>query len=99
MWNKGVKVVYLRCIKFEKMWSKIANLCLSTVCVSKLNLIYPIAFAMVALLAAIYLPPLQQLLSTQGLALSDWLLLLAIVTSEIVLVEIVKYFFISRHLT
>lgn len=53
-------------------------------------------FGVIALLAALYLPPFQTLLKTVPLTLFDWTLLLILGLVNIVLIEATKWFFIAR---
>ena len=56
-------------------------------------------FSFIALLAAIYLPPLQMLLETVPLNFFDWQLILGIGLVNIILIEATKWYFISKHQT
>jgi len=47
--------------------------------------------------AAIYLPPLQKILYTVPLGWGSWIILLAIGITSMLLIEITKWYFISRH--
>ena len=56
-------------------------------------------FGVIMLLAAIYLEPLQKLLQTVSLNLFDWSLIMGLGILNIFLIEITKYYFITRHKT
>jgi len=56
-------------------------------------------FGVAMLLAAIYLTPMQTLLKTIPLNLSDWIIVLGLGVLNIFLIEITKYYFITRHKT
>ena len=62
-------------------------------------LVYAWIFGVVALVGAIYLPPLQALLKTIPLNLFDWGLLVALGLTKLILIEATKYYFIVRHET
>ena len=49
------------------------------------------------LILAIYLPVFQTLLKTVPLGFNDWLIVLGIGISEVILIEATKWYFISRH--
>jgi len=49
--------------------------------------------------SAVYLPPLQRLLSTVSLGILDWLVLFGIGIISMLLVELTKWYFITRHET
>ncbi len=53
-------------------------------------LVGAVAIAVVLLVGAIYLPPLQKLLATQPLALTEWLIIFSISLIEILLIEFSK---------
>ena len=59
-------------------------------------LLFAWAFAIVSLLAAIYLPPIQNLLETAPLSFFDWGILLAIGFSNLFLIEFTKWIFIKK---
>jgi len=59
-------------------------------------LIFAIVFGILALAASLYLTPLQILLKTVPLGISDWLIILCMGMAEIFLVEITKYYFIVK---
>jgi len=48
---------------------------------------------------AIYLPPLQQILHTVPLGIGGWLIIIGVGVLSMFLIEITKWYFISRHLT
>jgi len=56
-------------------------------------------FGVAALLMAVYLPPLQNLLETVSLGFFDWIILLALGFFNLFLIELTKWFFIVRHKT
>lgn len=56
-------------------------------------------FGVVALIMALYLPPLQILLQTVPLGLFDWGILFLIGLTNLILIELTKWFFIVRHKT
>ena len=60
-------------------------------------LLFAIFFAVITLIASTYLPVLQTILSTVPLYASDWALLFGLVFIELILVEAVKFFFLSRR--
>jgi Ca2+-transporting ATPase len=62
-------------------------------------LIFSWFFGIVMLIAAIYLPILQTLLKTTFLNLFDWSLIIGLGLLNIILIEITKYYFISRQQT
>ena len=51
----------------------------------------------VTLLSAVYIPPLQMLLKTEPLSLFDWELILGLGAVEVLLVEVTKWYFISKR--
>ncbi|OGZ18726.1 MAG: hypothetical protein A2175_00355 [Candidatus Nealsonbacteria bacterium RBG_13_42_11] len=53
----------------------------------------------VGLLSAIYVPVLNKLLSTIPLAFSDWFIIGGLGVINVVLIEVVKYYFIVKHKT
>lgn len=53
-------------------------------------------FGVVALLSALYLPPLQSLLKTVGLGFFDWTIILGLGVVNIVLIEATKRWFITH---
>jgi len=62
-------------------------------------LVYAWGFGLIALLLAIYLPPLQTILKTVPLGLIDWIIILGLSFFELILIEATKYYFIVRHET
>jgi len=66
---------------------------------SNMFLIWGWVFGIVMLLAAIYLPLLQSLLKTVPLNLFDWMLVLGVGLITMFLIELTKYYFITRHET
>ena len=66
---------------------------------SNLYLIGFIIFSFFMLLIAIYIPFFQNLLKTVPLNLFDWLLLLGLGVSNLILIEITKWYFIAKHQT
>ena len=56
-------------------------------------------FGVTALIASIYLPFFNYLLETVPLNFFDWMLLISLGLSEIILIEITKHYFIIRHQT
>jgi Ca2+-transporting ATPase len=56
-------------------------------------------FAIMVLLAGLYLPTLQNLLKTMPLNLFDWQLVLGLGFLNIILIETTKHYFIVRHQT
>jgi len=48
---------------------------------------------------AIYFPPLQQILHTVPLGIEGWLIIIGVGVLSMFLIEITKWYFISRHLT
>ena len=64
------------------------------------NKFLPISSAIVfaAFAAAIYFPPLQTLLHTVSLGMGSWLILILVAIISMSLIEITKWYFISRHL-
>ena len=61
-------------------------------------LIYAWAFGVVTLLAAIYIPQLQILLKTYPLGGIDWTVIIVLGLIELILIEFVKWLFITRKL-
>ena len=59
-------------------------------------LIYTWIFGVVALISALYLPPLQALLQTVPLTFFDWQLILTLGLLNVFLIEATKWYFISR---
>ena len=59
-------------------------------------LIFAWVFGLTALLAAIYLPVLNQLLGTVPLSFSAWLIIIGLGIIEIILIEAAKWYFISK---
>jgi len=49
-----------------------------------------VAIAAILLIGAIYFAPLQKLLATQSLPASDWLVIFAVSSIEIILIEFFK---------
>lgn len=62
-------------------------------------LIFAWIFGAIALIAALYFPPLQTLLKTVPLNPFDWQLVLGLGLLNIILIEATKWYFISRHET
>ncbi len=62
-------------------------------------LIFSWFFGALALFLAVYLPFFNNLLETTPLHLFDWLILIFLGLSEVVLIELVKHHFIVRHQT
>jgi len=56
-------------------------------------------FGMAALIGAIHLPALNHLLGTIPLHFADWYILLSLGIVELLLIETVKHYFITRHQT
>jgi Ca2+-transporting ATPase len=63
---------------------------------SNLYLIATILFSFLMLLAAVYLPVLQNLLKTAPLNLFHWMLLLSLGMINLILIEAVKWYFITK---
>jgi Ca2+-transporting ATPase len=63
---------------------------------SNLYLIMAVLFSLFLLLAAIYWPPLQLILSTTSLGLNSWLLVISTGFLTIGVIEIVKHYFIAK---
>ena len=59
-------------------------------------LIFSWIFSCLALLSAVYLPPLQYLLKTTPLNFFDWQLILGLALSNMVLIEATKWYFINK---
>ncbi len=59
-------------------------------------LIFAWGFGLTVLLAAIYLPVLNQLLGTVPLSFSAWLIIIGLGIIEIILIEAAKWYFISK---
>lgn len=55
--------------------------------------------SVVGLLSAIYLPFLNRLLGTVAISLSSWLIIGGLALINVVLIEVVKYYFIVKHKT
>jgi Ca2+-transporting ATPase len=62
-------------------------------------LIFAWFFSILFLLAGLYLPPLQNLLRTEPLNFFDWQLILGLGFLNLILIEVTKWYFISRHET
>ena len=62
-------------------------------------LIFAWLFSILFLLAGLYLPPLQNLLRTEPLNFFDWQLILGLGFLNLILIEITKWYFITRHET
>ncbi|MFH1623468.1 MAG: HAD-IC family P-type ATPase [Candidatus Aenigmatarchaeota archaeon] len=60
-------------------------------------LLASVGFGFAMLVAAVYAPPLQLLLDTVPLAWSDWALVLGLGFLNVTLIELTKWWFISRH--
>ncbi len=58
-----------------------------------------VAIGFLMLTIAIYIPVFQNLLKTVPLGLYDWLILVGLGLANIILIEITKWYFISRHQT
>ena len=61
-------------------------------------LVYAWIFGVVALIASIYLPFLQILLKTYPLGLVDWGMVAGLGIAELILIEITKWLFITKHI-
>lgn len=64
---------------------------------SNLYLIGSVFFSLCMLLLAVYTPLFQKLLKTVSLNFFDWFLILGLGILNLILVEIVKFFFIKKH--
>jgi P-type Ca2+ transporter type 2C len=62
-----------------------------------LYLIGAVIIAFVTLVLAVYVPWLQKIFHTVSLGTNEWLLILALAVLQIVLIEIVKYYFIVKN--
>jgi len=62
-------------------------------------LIMAVLFGFFMMAAGIYLPIFQTLLKTVPLGFQDWLILAALGLINIILIEVVKYYFIVKHQT
>jgi Ca2+-transporting ATPase len=62
-------------------------------------LLFASLMVFVAFAAAVYLPPLQSLLHTVPLGIGDWLILIGMGIVSMFLIEITKWYFISRRET
>lgn len=62
-----------------------------------LNISALVVFFSLAL--AVYFPPLQQILQTVPLGMGSWILLIGVGLTSVLLIEITKWYFISRHKT
>ncbi|MFH1509974.1 MAG: HAD-IC family P-type ATPase [Candidatus Nealsonbacteria bacterium] len=62
-------------------------------------LVGAVVIGLMMLVLAIYLPPLQNLLSTTPLVFADWLIVLGLGLLNILLIEATKWYFIVRHKT
>ena len=60
-------------------------------------LLAAVAIGILMLVLAIYLPLFQTLLKTVSLGFNDWLIILSMGISELILIEATKWYFISRH--
>lgn len=61
-------------------------------------LIYAWLVSSTLLIASIYLPPLQTLLKTVPLMLSDWAIILGLGVIKLFLIELTKWLFITKHI-
>jgi Ca2+-transporting ATPase len=61
-------------------------------------LIYAWMFGVIALVASVYLPPLQAVLKTVPLGMIDWLIVLSLGVLEVILIEFTKWLFITKKL-
>ena len=59
-------------------------------------MVVAVGIGFLMLILALYLPVLQTLLKTVSLGFSDWLIILALGISEIILIEATKWYFITR---
>ncbi|MCH8741927.1 HAD-IC family P-type ATPase [Patescibacteria group bacterium] len=64
---------------------------------SNLYLIGAIFLSFLLLLVAIYLPPFQNLLKTQPLSLFGWFLILGLGVINLILIEAIKWYFITKR--
>jgi Ca2+-transporting ATPase len=64
---------------------------------SNIYLVFAILFSLVLLLAAVYLPGLQKIVSTTNLSWGNWLAILAVGLANIAAIEIIKLFFRGRE--
>jgi Ca2+-transporting ATPase len=60
-------------------------------------LIFSLIFGLLMLLVAVYTPPFQFLLKTAPLNLSHWLLLIVFGIINLILIEVTKWYFISKR--
>ncbi len=60
-------------------------------------LVGAVAIGITMLVLAIYLPPLQNLLTTTPLVFNDWLIVLGLGILNVILIEATKWYFIVRH--
>jgi len=60
-------------------------------------LILAVIFGILLIGAAVYLPILQRVLNTVGLSFGYWLLITGIVMTELILLEITKYWFLKKE--
>lgn len=66
---------------------------------SNLYLIGAIFFSLLLLFVAVYLPPFQNLLKTQPLSLFGWFLILGLGMINLILIEAIKWYFITKRET
>ena len=62
-------------------------------------LVGAVLIGLLMLIFAIYLPPLQSLLDTNPLVMSDWLIIFGLGFLNVLLIEATKWYFIVRHNT
>jgi len=62
-------------------------------------LVFSWIFGLTALLLAIYLPVFNKLLGTTPLSFSTWLLIVGLGVINVILIETVKYYFITKKET
>ncbi len=60
---------------------------------------FGIVFVVIAFCVAVYVPFFQKILHTVSIGFTDWLILIAIGIISMTLIEVTKWFFISRHKT
>ncbi|MDD5032292.1 MAG: HAD-IC family P-type ATPase [Patescibacteria group bacterium] len=63
---------------------------------SNLYLVGAVAFSLFLLIGAIYWPPLQKILATTPLSVNSWLLVISSGFLSIIMIEIIKHYFIRR---
>ncbi|HNZ86622.1 MAG TPA: HAD-IC family P-type ATPase [bacterium] len=109
LWKNNHNINYVRTMVFASL--AIDSICYVFCCKSLRKNLWNINFfdnkfligawflSVVGLLSAIYLPFLNRLLGTVAISLSSWLIIGGLALINVVLIEVVKYYFIVKHKT